>query len=181
MATITNTPDPRVYYKVAEKYLLLVKPLTRKLASHEANYVALTATLAALRGVYIVHQSHHWQVQGSEFFADHLLYQRLYEETLPEIDSLAEKLVGVDGPWGTNLFLQHKMTEEFMKLTITSSPSTPLHVNGMQTELVFLALVNLCTAVLKDENLLSFGLEQTLGELARKHEEHTYLLQQRIG
>lgn len=178
MESTLTTNNQQLPYRQAEKYLNAVTKFGKNLSDNEP-FMVLAATLAALRGVYIVHQSHHWQVQGTSFFADHLLYQRLYEETLPEIDSLAEKLVGVDGPKGTNMFLQHKMTEEWLKMTTTSSPTTPLHANGLQTELAFLALVNLCMATLKDNNLLSFGLEQTLGDLALTHESHTYLLQQR--
>lgn len=181
MTSLTDTEDPQLYYKLATKYLSACKVLCSKHSSSEkADYGVLGALLGALKGLYNIHQAHHWQVQGTSSYADHLLFQRLYEGMLPEIDSVAEKLVGVDGPGLTNFFLQAKLMEHFMKLAVTSNPSTPLHENGLRAELLFLALTNLCIATLKDDNSLSTGLEQTLGALAEKHEEHTFLLQQRV-
>lgn len=181
MTSLTDTEDPQVYYKTAEKYISAANLLFPKQTSKdEADYGILGAMLGAVRGLYNIHQAHHWQVQGTSFYADHLLFQRLYEGILPEIDSVAEKLVGVAGPVLTNFFLQQKLMEQFMTLAVTSNPSTPLHENGLRAELLFLALTNLCIATLKDKNLLSSGLEQTLGTVAEKHEEHTFLLQQRV-
>ncbi len=44
------------------------------------------------------HQVSHWTVTGENFFSDHQLFARLYEDTTSFVDSLAERMVG---QWGS--------------------------------------------------------------------------------
>src|ERR1700760_4998396 len=41
--------------------------------------------VAVLRAASVVHQSHHWQTRGTSFYGDHLLFEKLYNDSLEAI------------------------------------------------------------------------------------------------
>ena len=45
----------------------------------DAKYAELGIFLDLLRALSLLHHTHHWQTMGSQFYGDHLLYQRLYD------------------------------------------------------------------------------------------------------
>jgi DNA-binding ferritin-like protein len=57
----------------------------------------LNESFAILRATAIVHQHNHWEIGGQAQYGDHLLYERLYTATQSDIDSLAERIIGVCG------------------------------------------------------------------------------------
>ena len=67
-------------------------------------YSQLSVVLVHLKHLYVLHQNHHWTSMGDPFYGDHLLFQRLYEATVEEIDSIAEKAIGLVS--NTNVDLQ---------------------------------------------------------------------------
>jgi DNA-binding ferritin-like protein len=60
--------------------------------------LALSQVWANLRAEHQLFWAYHWRAKGSPYYGDHLLFQRLYEARLPEIDRLAETLMAVGGP-----------------------------------------------------------------------------------
>lgn len=160
------------------------------------DYVDLAVFLGALRALYMIHQSHHWQSQGKTFYGDHLLFQRLYEGITPEIDQVAEKLIGLDGASLTNYFAQmHHMTT-FMKVVSDRNKSTS--EVSLLAEAVFIEMGNLMlkrlaearksadrTMKSTDEtmymaNLATPGLTNMVEGILDLHESHVYLLGQRL-
>lgn len=59
---------------------------------------ALLGVWAALRAEHQLFWTYHWRAKGSAYYGDHLLYQRLYEARVPEIDRMAEVIMAVGGP-----------------------------------------------------------------------------------
>lgn len=51
--------------------------------------------LNQLRLLYVLYQNFHWQCHGLNFYSNHLLFQRLYEDIQTQIDETAEKFVGL--------------------------------------------------------------------------------------
>lgn len=49
---------------------------------------------ACLRAAHHLFWTLHWQSKGSQFYGDHLLFERLYTARLEEIDGLAEVIAG---------------------------------------------------------------------------------------
>jgi len=71
-----------------------------KLAQKQEDSVTITLLnqyLAMLRVVYTVHQHSHWKCKGADFYGNHLLFQRLYEDAQKKADETAEKLIGLFG------------------------------------------------------------------------------------
>ena len=144
-----------------------------------SEYAPLAAFLAATEGLQVIHHAHHWQTKGEPFYGDHLLYQRLYEAILAEIDLIGEKLIGVSKETAlTNYFKRVKAMEMFLK-AVTHSEK-PYVVVSHDAELTYVRLGEELMDKLQQSNLLTRGLEQMLGNILDKHEEHVYLLDQRI-
>lgn len=146
----------------------------------DSEYAPLAGFLALTEGLQVIHHSHHWQTKGNNFYGDHLLFQRLYEAVQAEIDLIGEKLIGVSQDLGlTNYFKRVKAMEMFLK-AVTHSDQ-PYVVVSHDAELVYVRLGGEIMDQLEQAGLLTRGLEQMLGNILDKHEEHIYLLDQRLA
>jgi DNA-binding ferritin-like protein len=144
----------------------------------DSEWAPLAGFLAVTEALQMVHHSHHWQTKGENFYGDHLLYQRLYEGILPEIDLIGEKLIGVSQDAGlTNYFKRVKAMEKFLKAVTHSDPYI---VVSHDAELTYVRIGGELMDELEQAGLLTRGLEQMLGNVLDKHEEHIYLLDQRV-
>ena len=68
-----------------------------RVASSDNTLPVLQLLLGALRGAHWSHWTSHWQVKGDNSYGDHQLISRIYEALIEEIDTLAEKIVGMYG------------------------------------------------------------------------------------
>lgn len=59
---------------------------------------AFLTAWASLRAAHHVLWTLHWQAEGASSYGDHLLYQRLYEARVAEIDRVAELIGALFGP-----------------------------------------------------------------------------------
>jgi len=150
---------------------------TRTRASHVQNLASL---VALLRAVYQVHQASHWQTRAQTYYADHLLFQKLYEATLPEIDQVAERTIGSGGLALLNPLIQSDETSGFIaqvrKGTAVPSPNQLVEASlGIE-----MFLLGGLTSVLEGPGV-SQGTQNLLQGIADVHEGHVYLLQQRLA
>ena len=58
----------------------------------------LGALTAILRAANVIHQSNHWRTAGPSYYGDHVMFERLYDDSLPFIDQMAEKAMGLGHP-----------------------------------------------------------------------------------
>lgn len=145
----------------------------------DSEWAELAGFLAITEALQMLEHSHHWQTKGENFYGDHLLYQRLYETILGEIDLIGEKLIGVSQqPSLTNYFKRIKAMEVFLK-AVTHNDQ-PYIVVSHDAELAYVRMGGELMDNLEQAGLLTRGLEQMLGNILDKHEEHIYLLDQRI-
>lgn len=145
----------------------------------DSEWAPLAGFLAVTEALQMLHHSHHWQTKGENFYGDHLLYQRLYETVQGEIDLVGEKLIGVSQDVGlTNYFKRVKAMEMFLK-AVTHSDQ-PYAVVSHDAELTYVRMGGELMDQLEQAGLLTRGLEQMLGNVLDKHEEHIYLLDQRV-
>ena len=145
----------------------------------DSKWAPVAAFLAVTEGLQVIHHSHHWQTKGENFYGDHLLFQRLYEAVQAEIDLIGEKLIGVSQEIGlTNYFKRVKAMEMFLK-AVTHSEQSYVAVSH-DAELAYVRLGADLMDHLDQAGLLTRGLEQMLGNIMDKHEEHIYLLDQRV-
>jgi DNA-binding ferritin-like protein len=145
----------------------------------------LAALLAFLRAANVLHQTHHWQTRGPQFYGDHLLFERVYNDTLAMIDKLAERTVGAGSPALVNPVIQstHQLLiikELYNGAPIEASPDQCALIS-LKAVLKFLVLQGLVYKVLEGKGLLTHGTDNLLQDIADKHEEFVYLLQQRTG
>jgi DNA-binding ferritin-like protein len=141
-------------------------------------YKSLAVLIGFLRALKIIHTAHHWQSTGETFYGDHLLFARLAEPIEDEVDVIAEKIVGANEKVLTNYFIQLEHTKNFLNFV---SKGKSLEEESLRAEQVFVIAVELVMDELEENNSLTRGIEQALGNILDKHEEHLYLLNSRIS
>lgn len=138
----------------------------------------LNEILSCLRAQSLSYQTSHWQSQGSEFYQQHLLFERLYNSVEKEIDDLAEKIVGYTGSTEVGLGIQTPRISDFLR----DWDTYPDHVQrGLQSENTLQDLLYNAFNELTERGLASLGLEDWLAATASAHETNIYLLQQSAG
>jgi len=142
----------------------------------------LAALLSVLRSANLIHQSHHWRTRGGSFYGDHLMFERLYNDSLPFIDQVAERAVGS----GSHLLVRPEVqANQISTLTALFCGEGPESTSdgyvriSLATEIRLLALLDLVYGRLEGAGNLSSGTDNLLQGLADKHEEFVYLLRQR--
>lgn len=137
----------------------------------------LGALLAMLQAASHVHQSHHWRTTGSEFYGDHLMFMRVYEESQDLIDQLAERAVGSGSAGLVRPDLQINLMSRLIQgwlMVEADYASLSLIVEQAVVEGITEA-----KNALEAKGQLSDGTDNLLQGIADKHEEFVYLLQQR--
>lgn len=123
-----------------------------------------------LRALSQLQQYSHWKSKGSNYYGDHLLYQRLYDETQAEIDGVAERAIGLYGEDAIDMMedidTAHKILEE-----LNGDDYVQSNIKAEQ------ALLDLIKKLMDGET--TDGLEDLLQSIASLHETHLYLLKQR--
>lgn len=156
--------------------------LQHEMSSYDGSdhpYADLAVWLGFLRALGMIHHSHHWQTMGSPFYADHLLFERLYKAVQDEVDTVGEKVVGIDSPALTNYFLQLTHMKAFMK-KISNREKPPMLVS-LNSEFLFVAAGELVSDRLREAGLFTSGVANMMGDILDRHESHVYLLQQRLA
>ncbi len=155
-----------------------VKAFAKKAKVSVVEGTTMTALLGALQGAALLHQTHHWSTKGRTFYTDHLLFERLYNESLEIIDPLAERMMGL----GTPAILAH--VQAGLLLTFVQNcgiARTPEEMvsSSLRGELAILTLVNQVLTSFEQNGTLTHGTSNLLEGVADKHESFVYLLQQR--
>lgn len=148
-------------------------------------YSQLGVLTAAARALVHVLQTCHWQARGDAFYGDHLLFQRLYGDVVAEVDAIAEKAVGMSVPDLVHPMMQIEQMRHFLSLYVCGSPTSfprtyDLLKMAYNAEQLFLGFVLLTLEQLEAKGELTLGIENMLGDVADKHEEHVYLLSQAL-
>jgi DNA-binding ferritin-like protein len=161
---------------------------TKDIASRIAHMAGheLPAILTLLRALGVIHQTHHWLTAGKTSYADHLLFERIYNDIAGEDDSVAERAVGTGSPPALlHPSLQaHQMAEVIEALTEGAtygegeSPDSYV-ATSIKAERWFVACMKQIAEAMKAAGTLSRGMDNLLAGIEDKHEEHIYLLSQR--
>lgn len=143
------------------------------------NLAELMSYLKALRECY---QTMHWTARGSHYYGDHLLFERLYNDIVKEIDSLAEKSIGyTDDAYVVEVQYQTARTATHVAEIMSHLPDMTY------IQCMLFAENHLCKEIipqmlntLEQANELSDGVENFLQGLSDNHEGHIYHLQRRL-
>jgi starvation-inducible DNA-binding protein len=142
----------------------------------------LSAVLVSLRAASFLHQTHHWQTKGPMYYADHLLFQRLYEDSQAFIDQVAERAVGLGHADLVNPVAQAQQVAQVIGVVGGSDGSpTQLVQASLRMESLVLAVIDEALSVLRSSETLTNGTDNLLQGAADLHETFVYLLQQRAA
>lgn len=133
--------------------------------------------IATLKSIYIINQQNHWLSKGTEFYSSHLLFQRLYEDVQENIDTAAEKFIGLFGPEVVNYDNINKLT--FKVLNKYSSLTS--FEQSLKIEEDFIKYSKYAYDCFKNEDKLSLGLDDMLMSISSDREEAVYLLKQTLA
>ena len=131
--------------------------------------------LACLRAQYWNYQQAHWQTMGPTYYGNHLLFQRLYEGVVEQVDTLAEKMVGL---YGVESVDSSVLARKFSTWVSRWSSVDCHHERGLLSEREFQRCCRDTYDHLKAAGQLSLGLDDFLMATASEHEANQYLLQQ---
>jgi DNA-binding ferritin-like protein len=146
-------------------------------------YPELSVLLVHLKFLASVHQNHHWTTKGDPFYGDHLLFSRLYDGVTGEIDSIAEKAIGLGSTANVDITLVHNQLCKLIQgygMTSTIPQPTELAKRSYLAEMNFLKVAAHLVEHMKSSGTLTRGLDNLLAGIEDKHEGHIYLLKQRI-
>lgn len=141
----------------------------------------LGAVLTVLRTAAFLHQTHHWQTSGPSYYGDHLLFDRLYKDSQPYIDQVAERAVGLGS---AALVAPARQAQQITHIVgMVASPTTgagSLVDASLKVESLVLSVVDEALSVLTASDSLTPGVDNLLQGVADLHETFVYLLQQRF-
>ena len=146
------------------------------------TYGELSVLLVHLRFLAFVHQTHHWVTKGDSFYGDHKLFEELYNNTVADIDALAEKTVGLGTTENVNITLQVNQLMRLVKgygMTSTIPQPSEITRRSLAAEVNFIKTAELAFECLKERGGSTLGLENLIGGILDVHESHVYKLKQR--
>lgn len=134
--------------------------------------------VASLRAIAMIHQHNHWTTKGEMFYGEHLLFERLYDSTLENLDAAAEKFIGIFGDETLNYELQAELLNKVL-LKYSNLEGSPIEMS-LAIEKDFLKFSKDTYDFFKKNNVLSLGLDDMIMEIASNREESVYLLKQTL-
>lgn len=134
--------------------------------------------IASLKAIALIHQNNHWTAKGIAFYGDHLLFERIYNDTLKNLDEAAEKFMGLFGDACLDYDLQTDLLHKSL-LKYKNLEGSPAEM-GLEIEKDFLKFSQAAYNAFEDEGALTLGLDDMIMTIASKREEVVYLLQQSL-
>jgi len=134
--------------------------------------------VATLKGMAQIHQFNHWVTKGKDFYGNHLLFERLYNSALKDLDTAAEKFIGVFSEecidYDLVADLLHKVLLKYKDLE--GSPAEM----SLSIEKDFIQFSKSAYDCFETEGKLTLGLDDMIMAIASQREESVYLLQQAL-
>jgi DNA-binding ferritin-like protein len=132
--------------------------------------------IASLKSLAIIHQNSHWSTKGLNFYGDHLLFERLYNSVLENLDEAAEKFLGLFGDECLSYEFQNELLNRVLS-KYNNLEGSPLEMS-LAAEKDFIKLSKDAYNCFEDEDKLTLGIDDMIMSISSKREESIYLLQQ---
>lgn len=133
--------------------------------------------LATLKAAIIIHQQSHWLASGKDSYEDHLLYERIYNESQECLDTGAEKFISIFG----NDCLEYKLQNSLLLKALSNYNDFDNFNKSLRIEKDFLKFNQLFYNHVKSQSdKMTLGLDDFIMETHSKHEGFVYLLEQKI-
>lgn len=140
-----------------------------------ASLEQLQDLLAALRAAFLTYRTAHWQASGQPYYGDHLMLQRIYEESEKHVDSVGERVVGYYGASAVDLADQTERVAEWSERF--GRKTDPIQAS-LTAALELRDLLEQTYDGIKSRGEMSLGLDDLLMSIANEKDVHIYLLQQ---
>jgi DNA-binding ferritin-like protein len=133
---------------------------------------ALLGLWASLTAAHRVYWTLHWQAKGSPYYGDHLLYQRLYEARVKEIDRVAESIAAIYGSDALNVIPAWDAAQRVIATTMQAPDP------GLRAAETILHTANRANAAI-GQHPYGVAVNNVIAGIADSALEAVYLLQQR--
>jgi DNA-binding ferritin-like protein len=134
--------------------------------------------IATLKGMAQIHQFNHWTTKGKDFYGNHLLFERLYDSTLKDLDTAAEKFIGVLGEECIDYDLSADLLNKIL-LKYKDLEGSPAEMS-LAIERDFIQFSKSAYDCFEAEGKLTLGLDDMIMAISSQREESVYLLQQAL-
>jgi len=134
--------------------------------------------LAALKAMVQIHQHNHWTTNGDSFYGDHLLFSKIYETALEDLDLAAEKFMGIFGDECLNYDIQIDYLSKILK-KYSKLQGSPAEMS-LAIERDFIKLSSKAYDCFQDHDKLTLGLDDMIMSVSSNREEAVYLIQQKL-
>jgi len=134
--------------------------------------------IATLKGIALIHQHNHWSTRGISFYGDHLLFERLYNSALKDLDLAAEKFIGLLGDSVLDYDLQADLLHKVL-LKYSNLEGSPMEMS-LEAEKQFLKFSQDAYKLFEEGGQLTLGLDDMIMAISSQREESVYLLQQAL-
>jgi len=144
----------------------------------------LTVVLTIAHGVALLHQTHHWISRGSAYYSDHQLFENLYSQLLEDVDTLAERSVGLGVDANVDLHKRLAGMQRFIaEMYAPSGVPTPdaLVERSLAAEYALGRIIMMAIASMRALGSLTPGVESMLEQLHDGRERAIYHLRRRTA
>ena len=132
--------------------------------------------IAVLKSISLIHQHNHWTNKSKSFYGNHLLFERLYKNTLEDLDLAAEKFIGLFG----SECLDYNGQTAYLNFALNKYKDIvkdPIQMS-LTVEQDFVKFCQDSYECFDKEGELTLGLDDMLSSISSRHEEACYLLGQ---
>jgi DNA-binding ferritin-like protein len=120
----------------------------------------------------------HWLTNGKTFYGDHLLFERIYNSAIEDLDMAAEKFIGLFGDECLDYDLQTSLLNGVL-LKYNNLEGSPQQMS-LAIERDFIKFGDTIYKLFEEEDKLTMGLDDALTAIASNRETSIYLLQQSL-
>lgn len=134
--------------------------------------------IASLKGIALIHQHSHWTTKGIAFYGDHLLFERLYNSALEDLDLAAEKFIGLLGDECLDYDMQTDLVSKVLG-KYSNLEGSPLEMS-LAVEKDFIKFSKDTYNCFEEDGRMTLGLDDMIMAISSSREESVYLLQQAL-
>ena len=165
--------------KISEIYKNIGENLYGEYDIKYSKYISLYITLQT------VYKNFHWLTHGTAYYADHQLFDRLYDSVTEEIDYLVEKMISLFGRECSNPVVTAEIVANNLKSIIggftPNCDPDQLVAIALYFEILFLEINNEFYKSMESSGNMSMGLDDLIMANHNTHENNLYLLKSRFN
>lgn len=148
----------------------------------DAPNAELSIVLTIAQAVAMLHQTHHWISRGTAYFSDHKLFEQLYVQLAEDVDTIAERAVGLGADVNVDLHRRLAAMQRFIgAMYAPSGVPTPdaIAERSLAAEYALARIITMAIASMRSLGSLTAGVENMLEQFHDGRERAIYHLRRR--